>query len=79
MEVRGKLHAPAALPPGKAPPGTDCIGGRVGPRAGLDAVVRRKIPSSYRDSNPRSPSPQLRPIPLNYLSSSRNFTQKKTK
>jgi hypothetical protein len=26
------------LPPGKEPPGTHCIGGWVGPRAGLDAV-----------------------------------------
>jgi len=29
----------------------------VGPRGGLDAVVKRKIPSSCRDSNPRSSSP----------------------
>ena len=28
----GQRHAPAALPPGKGP-GTDCIGGWVGPRA----------------------------------------------
>jgi hypothetical protein len=27
------------------------MGGWVGPTAGLDAVVRRKIPSPYRDSN----------------------------
>jgi hypothetical protein len=27
------------------------LGGWVGPRAGLDAVVKRKIPSLYRDSN----------------------------
>jgi hypothetical protein len=31
----------------------DLLDGRVGPRAGLDAVVNRKIPSSCRDSNPR--------------------------
>jgi hypothetical protein len=30
------------------------IGGLVGPRAGLDAVVKRKIPSPCRDSNPSS-------------------------
>ena len=35
MGVGGQLHAPAALPPGKRP-GTHCIGGWVGPRAGLD-------------------------------------------
>ena len=32
--VGGQRHAPAALPPGK--PGAHCIGGWVGPRAGLD-------------------------------------------
>jgi hypothetical protein len=31
---------------------THWIGGWVGPRDGLDAVVKRKIPSTYRDSNP---------------------------
>jgi hypothetical protein len=39
-------------PQGKSPPGTHWIGGWVGPRAGLDAVVWRKIPSPCRDSNP---------------------------
>jgi hypothetical protein len=36
-------------------PGTRWIGGWVGPRAGLDAVVKRKIPSLRRKSNPRTP------------------------
>jgi hypothetical protein len=27
----------------------------VGPRAVLDAVVKRKIPSPHRESNPRTP------------------------
>jgi len=40
MEVSGQLHAPAALPPGKEPV-THWIGGWVGPRAVLDAVVKR--------------------------------------
>jgi len=31
---------------------THCLGGWVGPRAGLDAVVRREISSPYRDSKP---------------------------
>jgi len=44
MEVSDKPRAPAALSQGKSP-GTHCIGAWVGPRAGLDAVVRRKIPS----------------------------------
>jgi hypothetical protein len=35
--------------------GTHWIGGWVGPRGGLDAVLIRKIPSSRRDSNPDHP------------------------
>jgi hypothetical protein len=42
MEVSGQLHAPAALPPGKGP-GTYWIGGWVGPRAGQDAMEKRKF------------------------------------
>jgi hypothetical protein len=39
----------------------------VGPKAGLDAVVvMGKIPSPYRDSNPRASSPQPSAIPLSY-------------
>jgi len=33
-------------------PDTHCIGGWVCPRAVLDAVVKRRIPSRRRDSNP---------------------------
>jgi hypothetical protein len=36
-------------------PGTHWIGGWAGPRAVLDAVVKRKIPSPHRKSNPRTP------------------------
>jgi hypothetical protein len=36
-------------------PGTNWIGGWVDSRAGLYTVVKRKIPSSSRKSNPRSP------------------------
>jgi hypothetical protein len=43
MEVSGQLHAPAALSLGKAP-GIHWTGGWAGPRAVLDAVVKRKIP-----------------------------------
>jgi len=35
MEVGGQRHAPVALPSGKRP-GTHCVGGWVGPKAGLD-------------------------------------------
>jgi hypothetical protein len=41
MGVGGQLHAPAALPPGKRP-GTQCIGGWVGPRAGLDGCKKSR-------------------------------------
>jgi len=40
-------------PRGRAP-GTHWIGGWVGPRTVLDAVVKRKIPSPRRQSNPRT-------------------------
>jgi hypothetical protein len=40
--------------PRERDPGTHWIGGWVGPRAVLDAV-KRKIPSPYRESNPRTP------------------------
>jgi hypothetical protein len=48
----------------------------MGARAGLDAVVRRNIPSPYRDSNPHPSSPQSSAIPLSYPGSSadRNST-----
>jgi hypothetical protein len=54
MEVSSQLHAQAALPPRKRAPGTHWIGGWVGPRAGLEAVVKRKIPSTHRESNSRT-------------------------
>jgi hypothetical protein len=36
-------------------PDTHRIGGCVGPRAVLDAMLKRKIPSPCRESNPRTP------------------------
>jgi hypothetical protein len=39
--VGGQLHAPAALHPEKRP-GTHCIGGWVGPRAGLDGCEKSR-------------------------------------
>jgi hypothetical protein len=41
--------------PRERTPGTHWIGGWVGPSAVLDAVVKRKIPSPRRESNPRTP------------------------
>jgi hypothetical protein len=52
MEVSGQLHASDRFTPRERAPVTHLIGGWVGLKAGLDAVLRRKIPSSYRDSNP---------------------------
>jgi hypothetical protein len=40
--------------PGEEAPGTHLTGGREGPRAGLDAVVQRRIPSPCRESNLRT-------------------------
>jgi hypothetical protein len=40
------------------PPRINYTGGRVGSRAGLDAVVKRKIPSPRQESNPRTPNVQ---------------------
>jgi len=62
MEVSGQLHAPPLYPRGKCP-GTHWIGGWVGHRAVLDAVVQR-IPSPRRESNPRTPIVQ--PVAQSY-------------
>jgi len=43
---------PGRFTPRERAPGTRWIGGWVGPRAGLDTVIKRKIHSPYRDSNP---------------------------
>jgi hypothetical protein len=66
MEVSDQLHAPAALPRRERAPSTHWIGGWVGPRAVLDAVVKRKIPSSRRESNSRTPS--IQPVAQTELS-----------
>jgi hypothetical protein len=39
-------------------PATPWIGGWVGPRAVVDAMVKRKIPSPHRESKPRTPTVQ---------------------
>jgi hypothetical protein len=46
---------PGRFTPKERASGTHWIGGWVGPRAVLDAVVRRKIASPHRESNPRTP------------------------
>jgi hypothetical protein len=46
---------PGCITSTEGAPGTHWIGGWVGPRVVLDAVVKRKIPSLLRESNPRTP------------------------
>jgi hypothetical protein len=46
---------PGRFTPKETAPCTHCIGGWVGTRIVLDAVVKRKIPSPRRESNPRIP------------------------
>jgi hypothetical protein len=46
---------PGRFTPRERAPGTQWTGGWVDPRAVLDAVVKRKIPSPCRDSNPKTP------------------------
>jgi len=46
MWVDGQRHAPAALPPER--PDTHCIGGWVGPRAGLDRCIKSRPPTGIR-------------------------------
>jgi hypothetical protein len=54
MGMNDQLHAPAALPLRERDPGTNWVGGWVDPKAVLDAVVKRKIPSLRRESSPRT-------------------------
>jgi hypothetical protein len=53
----GELSAsrPGRFTPRERAAGSHWIGGWADPRAGLDTVVKRKIPSPRRESNPRTP------------------------
>jgi hypothetical protein len=53
MEVGGQRHTPSALPPGKRP-GTHCLRGWVGPRAGLDGYGKSHPPPGF---DPRTVQP----------------------
>jgi hypothetical protein len=55
MEVSGQVHFPSRFTAKERAPDTHWIGGWVGPRAVLDVVVKRKIPSPRRESNIRTP------------------------
>jgi hypothetical protein len=52
------VSRPGRFTPRERAPGTLWMGGRVGPRAVVDAVVKRKIPSPRRESNSRIPIAQ---------------------
>jgi hypothetical protein len=51
----GSASHPSCFTLRERAPGTHWIGGWVGPRVVLDAVVKRKIPSPRGESNPRTP------------------------
>jgi hypothetical protein len=53
MEVSGQLHAPATLLPMEIAAGNHWLGGLVGPRTVLDAVVNRKILGNLWELKPR--------------------------
>jgi len=42
MDMNGQLHSPADLLPGKEPPGTDLLGGWVGPNPELGLNLYRR-------------------------------------
>jgi hypothetical protein len=56
MRLGGERHTSAAIPPER--PGTHCIGGWVGPRAGLEGC-RKTLPNGGLD--PWSVQPVARP------------------
>jgi hypothetical protein len=57
MEASGQLHTPAILPQKKELLITHWIGGWVGPKAGLDAVEKKKISFPLPRIEPRPFSP----------------------
>jgi hypothetical protein len=59
---------PGRFTPRERVPGTSWTGGWVGPRAILDAVVKRKILSPRRESNPDRPARSPALYRLNYQS-----------
>jgi hypothetical protein len=55
MKVNGQIHAFDRFTPREGALFIPRIGGWVGLRVVLDAVVKRKIPNLRRESNPRTP------------------------
>jgi hypothetical protein len=62
MDVSRQLHAAGRFTPRERAPGTHWIAGRVGPRAGLDVVLKRKIPQSLPGPN----LPIIQPVAERY-------------
>jgi hypothetical protein len=62
MKVSGQLHAPIALSLRKGAPGTHWIRDCPEPKAGLDTVVKRKIPTPCQDLKP----PIIQPVDQRY-------------
>jgi len=56
MEVSGQLHFPPHS-------GTHWIGGRVGPRSGIDVLAKRQYPCRCWESNPGRPARSLVAVP----------------
>ena len=67
MGVSAQRHAPAALPTGKGA-GTNCLGGCVGPKAGLDGCGKSR-PTGFR--YPDRPARNESPYQLSYPGPSR--------
>jgi hypothetical protein len=59
MDMRGQLHTPASLSLEKEPLVPIGKEAREGPRAGLDTVVKRKVPSPYKN-------PIIQPVAQRY-------------
>jgi hypothetical protein len=61
---------PGRFTPRERAPGTHCTGGWVGPRAVLDTVVKRKIPTRIEPYNPDRPTRSPALYRLSYHGSS---------
>jgi hypothetical protein len=64
---RWSASRPSCFTPRERARGTQWIGGWVGLKAGLDTVVKKKNPSLFKDSNPRSSSAILLSYPGSIL------------
>jgi len=51
IKIGARCRRVISFTPGEATPGNHWPGGWVDPEAGLEAVAKRKIPSSYRTSH----------------------------